>query len=315
MGRGLRHGRGSRARGSRVEAGALLYTSAPFGLFLATFVNAEVAGEWFAHDPAMSWRYVLLFGLLPAGVAFVVRMFIHEPERWAALPRTPRPRECARSSRPECARARVSALIVTFVALITWWTCNAFIQALANSARGRRGRHARPRRHRHRRAQAELDQDRHLLLQLGRPARHAAHDSARQDPRPPHHVRDLLRLLARSRCSPPSGSTCRRKRGSTCSSSSASRCSASSAASRSIYPSCSRRACAPPAAASATTSAAWSRRAACSRSAPSRRSAKGDPADHRAHAVHDRLRAAHRACAAALGHRDARPEDARLTHG
>src|SRR5262245_12181885 len=36
----------------RVEAGALLYTSAPLGLFLATFVNAEVAGGWFAHDPA-----------------------------------------------------------------------------------------------------------------------------------------------------------------------------------------------------------------------------------------------------------------------
>ena len=36
---------------SRVEAGALLYTSAPFGLFLATFVNVEVAGDWFSHDP------------------------------------------------------------------------------------------------------------------------------------------------------------------------------------------------------------------------------------------------------------------------
>ena len=32
----------------------------------------------------MSWRYVLLFGLLPAGVAFIVRMFIREPERWTA---------------------------------------------------------------------------------------------------------------------------------------------------------------------------------------------------------------------------------------
>jgi len=39
---------------SRVEAGALLYTSAPFGLFLATFVNAEGASGWVAHEPAMS---------------------------------------------------------------------------------------------------------------------------------------------------------------------------------------------------------------------------------------------------------------------
>ena len=50
----------------RVEAGALLYPSAPLGLFLADFVNTEVAGNWFIHDPAMSWRYVLMFGLLPA---------------------------------------------------------------------------------------------------------------------------------------------------------------------------------------------------------------------------------------------------------
>ena len=41
--------------------------------------------------------------------------------------------------------------------------------------------------------------------------------------------------------------------------------------------------------------------------------AKGDPRDHPAHAVHDRLRAARRPAAAALGHRDPRPEDAGLT--
>ncbi len=34
-------------------------------------------------------------------------------------------------------RARtVSALIVTLVALITWWTCNAFLQTLANGLAG-----------------------------------------------------------------------------------------------------------------------------------------------------------------------------------
>jgi MFS family permease len=121
---------------SRVEAGALLYTSAPFGLFLATFVNAEVAGQWFAHDPAMSWRYVLLFGLLPAGVAFVVRMFIHEPERWTAAASTAAPARVREIFAPGIRKRTVSALIVTFVALITWWTCNAFIQALVNTLAG-----------------------------------------------------------------------------------------------------------------------------------------------------------------------------------
>jgi len=121
---------------SRVEAGALLYTSAPFGLFLATFVNAEVAGQWFAHDPAMSWRYVLLFGLLPAGVAFVVRIFIHEPERWTAAASTAAPARVREIFAPGIRKRTVSALIVTFVALITWWTCNAFIQSLVNTLAG-----------------------------------------------------------------------------------------------------------------------------------------------------------------------------------
>jgi MFS family permease len=120
----------------RVEAGALLYTSAPFGLFLAAFVNAEVAGQWFSHDPAMSWRYVLLFGLVPAAVAFVVRFFVREPERWAAATANAAPARVREIFAPGIRSRTISALIVTVVALITWWTCNAFLQALANSLAG-----------------------------------------------------------------------------------------------------------------------------------------------------------------------------------
>jgi MFS family permease len=120
----------------RVEAGALLYTSAPLGLFLATFVNSEVAGDWFAHDPAMSWRYVLLFGLIPAAVAFVVRSFVREPERWTAATAHAAPARLREIFAPGVRARTASALIVTLVALITWWTCNAFLQALANSLAG-----------------------------------------------------------------------------------------------------------------------------------------------------------------------------------
>lgn len=120
----------------RVEAGALLYTSAPLGLFLAMFVNSEVAGNWFAHDPAMSWRYVLLFGLIPAGVAFIVRAFVREPERWAAATVNAAPARVREIFAPAVRARTASALIVTLVALITWWTCNAFLQALANSLAG-----------------------------------------------------------------------------------------------------------------------------------------------------------------------------------
>ena len=69
----------------RVEAGALLYTSAPAGLFLASFAVHQIAGVWFPGSPETSWRYVFLCGLLPAGVAFVVRLFVREPERWKSM--------------------------------------------------------------------------------------------------------------------------------------------------------------------------------------------------------------------------------------
>ncbi|MBR8839051.1 MAG: MFS transporter [Stigonema ocellatum SAG 48.90 = DSM 106950] len=58
---------------SRVEAGALLYTSAPMGLFLATFINSQIAGVLLPGSPEISWRYIFLCGLIPAAIAFVVR--------------------------------------------------------------------------------------------------------------------------------------------------------------------------------------------------------------------------------------------------
>jgi MFS family permease len=66
----------------RVEAGAILYTSAPVGLALATLMNFQIAGVIFKGQPEVSWRYVFLGGLIPAAVAVAVRWFVHEPERW-----------------------------------------------------------------------------------------------------------------------------------------------------------------------------------------------------------------------------------------
>jgi MFS family permease len=40
----------------RVEAGVLLQTSSPLGLVLASAVNYQVAGVWFAGQPEPSWR-------------------------------------------------------------------------------------------------------------------------------------------------------------------------------------------------------------------------------------------------------------------
>jgi MFS family permease len=115
----------------RVEAGALLYTAAPFGLFLATGVNALVAGELMTSSPETSWRFVLLFGLLPATVAFFVRMFIKEPDRWLASAEAQAPPRIRELFSPVFWPRTRSALLMTFVALLTWWSCNAFIPVVS----------------------------------------------------------------------------------------------------------------------------------------------------------------------------------------
>jgi MFS family permease len=115
----------------RVEAGALLYTSAPMGLFLATFVNFQIAGVFLHGSPETSWRFVFLCGLDPAAVAFVVRCSCSEPERWkAAAAGGPHPR-IAELFTPEHRRATLGGFAMAVIALITWWGVNAFIPIVA----------------------------------------------------------------------------------------------------------------------------------------------------------------------------------------
>lgn len=114
----------------RVEAGAILYTSAPMGLFLATFLTFQITGVYF-NDPATSWRYVFLCGLIPAAAAFIVRVFIKEPERWkkAANEQTAKISELFS---PQYIKLTISGLCMAITALIMWWSCNAFIPVVAN---------------------------------------------------------------------------------------------------------------------------------------------------------------------------------------
>ncbi|HQR23205.1 MAG TPA: MFS transporter [Steroidobacteraceae bacterium] len=116
----------------RVEAGALLYTAAPLGLFLATFVNHQVAAVWMAESPETSWRVVFLFGLVPAAVAFLVRMFVREPERWKAVKqRAPAP-TLRDVFAPGVVGVTIRGTLMAIVALISWWSCNAFIPAVSS---------------------------------------------------------------------------------------------------------------------------------------------------------------------------------------
>jgi MFS family permease len=115
----------------RVEAGALLYTSAPAGLFLATWANFQIAGVAFKGAPETSWRYVFLCGLIPAVVAFVVRSFVREPERWKeAAQSAPKPRLRELFTK-EVLPLTKSGLSMAIIALIAWWGVNAFIPTVS----------------------------------------------------------------------------------------------------------------------------------------------------------------------------------------
>ncbi len=115
----------------RVEAGALLYTSAPMGLFLATFVNFQIAGVYWRNAPEVSWRYVFLSGLLPAVMAFLVRIFVKEPERWkSAASSAPHPR-LSELFTDKYRAITLSGFFMAMIALIMWWSCNAFIPVVS----------------------------------------------------------------------------------------------------------------------------------------------------------------------------------------
>jgi len=113
----------------RVEAGAVLQTASPLGLALAGFVNYQVAAVWFAGDPTTSWRYVFLFGLIPAGLALFVRLFLHETHRFeAARATSPPPLTALLSS--DVRASTFSGLFMAVAAVLAWWSCTAFMPVL-----------------------------------------------------------------------------------------------------------------------------------------------------------------------------------------
>ncbi|HTE40610.1 MAG TPA: MFS transporter [Steroidobacteraceae bacterium] len=115
----------------RVMGGALLYTASPLGLFMATFVNFQIAGVWMADEPATSWRVIFLFGLIPAGVAFLVRLFVHESDRWQQRSNAT-PVHLRELFGPLQLRTTIVGALLSLVTLIAWWSCNAFIPAVVS---------------------------------------------------------------------------------------------------------------------------------------------------------------------------------------
>ena len=115
----------------RVDAGALLYTAAPMGLFLATFIVFQIQGVYFRGTPEVAWRYVFLSGLIPAFVAILVRLMIKEPERWTKVARTARPARISELFTPAYIALTFSGASLAMINLLTWWSVNAFIPTVA----------------------------------------------------------------------------------------------------------------------------------------------------------------------------------------
>jgi hypothetical protein len=99
------------------------------GLFLATFVDAQIAG--LDLEPTISWRFVFLCGLIPAAAAFFVRLFVKEPERWKKAAETAAAPRIAELFSPRYRALTISGFCMAVTALIMWWSCNAFIPVVA----------------------------------------------------------------------------------------------------------------------------------------------------------------------------------------
>ena len=126
----------------RVEAGVIMYTSSPVGIVLASLLNYLIAGVWMAGEPETSWRYVFLAGLAPVVVAFLVRLFLRESDRWqlpseGAAPPTPR-----ELFQPAMRRITLSGFIPCVAALLAWWACNAFIPLLGGTLANEQAAHS-----------------------------------------------------------------------------------------------------------------------------------------------------------------------------
>jgi MFS family permease len=115
----------------RIIGGALLYTSAPMGLFLATYVNDLFTRQLdvVASDPHNSWRAVFLTGLVPAIFALLIRLRVKEPDAWSRAETPPRIRELFT---PALRRNTIGGIAMAVIALITWWSCSAFIPVISS---------------------------------------------------------------------------------------------------------------------------------------------------------------------------------------
>ncbi len=117
----------------RVEAGAILYTASPLGLALASYLNFQIAGVWLVDSPESSWRYVFLCGLIPVVVALGVRLLLRESQRWQQAARAIRTPPLRALFASDMRAHTLSGLFTAVMALLAWWSCNAFLPIVASN--------------------------------------------------------------------------------------------------------------------------------------------------------------------------------------
>jgi MFS family permease len=117
----------------RVQAGALLYSSSPLGVLLATFVTdfviRGVAG--ISDNPTYGWRAVFLTGLVPAAFAFLIRLKVKEPEVWVDKQAAASRARIRDLFTPAWRRVTIGGVSLAVISLLSWWSVNAFVPQFA----------------------------------------------------------------------------------------------------------------------------------------------------------------------------------------
>jgi MFS family permease len=76
---------------------------------------------------------VFLCGLIPVGVALGVRLLLRESERWREAARTTPAPPLGALLAPGMRAATFSGLFTAVMALLAWWSCNAFLPIVASN--------------------------------------------------------------------------------------------------------------------------------------------------------------------------------------
>ncbi len=116
----------------RVQMGTVLFTSPPFFVFVAIFVNWLLTKQIdsIASNPNLSWRLLLAFGALPAIAAIFIRRGLKESDKWKS---TERPKSSlGELFSPALRRRTLGGVAIATVALVTFWVVSAFLPVIAS---------------------------------------------------------------------------------------------------------------------------------------------------------------------------------------